>query len=145
MLALRTPQKKVLETLNQILAPLSKLILLLVTVSTFVPFSPKLPASGIDSSWALGLNQAVAQGLAFGKEIIFTLGPYSSIYTKAYHPATNIMMNVGSLYLAISYWVALLFLMQNTRWYWTLIFCIPLLECSMREIHYFFLTHYLLG
>lgn len=145
MLALRTPQNKVLETLNQILTPLSKLILLLVTVSTFVPFSPKLPASGIDSSWALGLNQAVAQGLAFGKEIIFTLGPYSSIYTKAYHPATNIMMNVGSLYLAISYWVALLFLMQNTRWYWTFIFCIPLFGMLYARDSLFFSYALLVG
>ncbi len=145
MLGSRTPQNKVLENLNQILTLLSKLILLLVTMSTFVPFSPKLPASGIDSSWALGLNQAVAQGLAFGKEIIFTLGPYSSIYTKAYHPATSVMMNAGSLYLAISYWVAVLLLMHNSRWYWTLIFCIPLFGMLYARDSLFFSYALLVG
>lgn len=145
MPALRTPQKKVLENLNQIFALLCKLILLLITVSIFIPFSPKLPASGIDSSWALGLNQAVAQGLAFGKDIIFTLGPYSSIYTKAYHPTTHIMMDVGSLYLAISYWVALLFLMKNTRWYWPLIFCVPLFGMLYARDSLFFSYALLVG
>lgn len=28
-----------------------------------------MPAPGLDASWAVGLNQAVAQGLAFGKDI----------------------------------------------------------------------------
>lgn len=84
-----------------------------------------MPAPGLDPSWALALNQAVAQGLVFGKEIIFTLGPYSSIYTKAYHPATGQMMMLGSLYLAISYWICLIFLMKNIRWYWILAYCIP--------------------
>ncbi|KTD57004.1 transmembrane protein [Legionella santicrucis] len=145
MLTLRTTQKKVPKNLNQILVLLSKLILLLVTVSIFVPFSPKLPAPGIDSSWALGLNQAVAQGLSFGKEIIFTLGPYSSIYTKAYHPATNIMMNIGSLYLAISYWIALLFLMKNTRWHWIITFCVPLFGMLYARDSLFFSYALLVG
>ncbi|KTD11111.1 transmembrane protein [Legionella gratiana] len=143
--ALSDTQKKVLENLNRIFGFLSKLLLLLITVSVFVPFSPKLPAQGIDSSWALGLNQAVAQGLAFGKEIIFTLGPYSSIYTKAYHPATHLMMNAGSLYLAISYWVALLFLMKNTRWYWPLIFCVPLFGMMYARDSLFFSYALLVG
>ncbi|WP_454783703.1 hypothetical protein [Legionella sp. WA2024007413] len=106
---------------------LSQLLLLLILIIAFVPFSPKMPASGIDPSWALGLNQAVAQGLAFGKEIIFTLGPYSSLYTKAYHPATDLMMILGCFYLALMYWVCLFFLMQKKRWYWTLIYCVPFL------------------
>ncbi|WP_182390626.1 hypothetical protein [Legionella sp. PC997] len=106
---------------------LSQFLLLLILIIAFVPFSPKMPASGIDTSWALGLNQAVAQGLAFGKEIIFTLGPYSSLYTKAYHPATDLMMILGCFYLALMYWVCLFFLMQKKRWYWTLIYCVPFL------------------
>ncbi len=97
---------------------MAQLLLLLTLISTFVPLSPKMPAPGIDPSWALGLNQAVAQGLAFGKEIIFTLGPYSSLYTKAYHPATDLMMIVGCLYLALTYWGCLLFLMKKINGIW---------------------------
>lgn len=100
-----------------------KSFLLVIIVSVFVPFSPKMPAPGLDPSWALGLNQALAQGLAFGKDIVFTLGPYSAIYTKAYHPSTDLMMMSGSFYLALSYWICFLFLMRGIKWHWTLLFC----------------------
>ncbi|WP_058535446.1 hypothetical protein [Legionella saoudiensis] len=99
-----------------------KFILLLILISVFVPFAPKMPASTLDSSWAVGLNQAVVQGLAFGKEIIFTLGPYSFIYTKTYHPALDALMIGGSLYLALSYWLCLLLLMKGFRGSWALAF-----------------------
>lgn len=101
---------------------LGSLLLLLIILPQFVPFSPKMPAAGLDASWALALNQAIAQGLSFGTHIIFTLGPYSSIYTKAYHPATDLMMMTGSCYLAFCYWISLLGLMRNTKWYWNVIF-----------------------
>jgi hypothetical protein len=105
----------------------SKLLLLSIILSLFIPFSPKMPAPGLDPSWALGLNQAIAQGLAFGKQIIFTLGPYSFIYTKAYHPATDLLMICGSFYLAVFYWLGLIFLMQGIRWYGVLAFCVVFL------------------
>lgn len=108
-------------------AQVSKLILFFILVALFVPFSPKMPAPGLDASWALGLNQAVAQGLAFGKEIIFTLGPYSSIYTKMFHPTTSLMMYAGSLYLSISYWVILVLLIKNKPNYLVIMLSIPLL------------------
>lgn len=99
-----------------------KITLLLIIIPLIVPFSPKLPAPGLDASWALGLNQAVAQGLSFGKDIIFTLGPYSSVYTKSYHPATDLMMMGGCLYLALSYWLALILLLNQVKWRWILAF-----------------------
>jgi hypothetical protein len=103
-----------------------KLTFLIILILVFVPFSPKLPAPGLDASWALGLNQAVAQGLAFGKEIIFTLGPYSSIYTKFYHPATDLMMIGGSIYLALSYWLGIVLIMRGIKWRWSIAFAILL-------------------
>lgn len=112
-----------LKTINAIFNPFIKFILLLVVISVFVPLSPKMPASSLDASWAVGLNQAVVQGLSFGKELIFTLGPYASIYTKTYHPALDSLMIAGSLYLAVAYWLCLIFLMKDMRWYWPLTFC----------------------
>ncbi len=103
-----------------------KLTFLAILILVIVPFSPKMPAPGLDASWALGLNQAVAQGLAFGKQIIFTLGPYSSIYTKFYHPATDLMMIGGSIYLALSYWLGIVLLMNNIKWRWSIAFAIIL-------------------
>lgn len=75
--------------------------LLLVSVAVFVPFSPSMPWEGLDPSWVYGMNEAVAQGMSFGEDIIFTSGPYCSIYTKTYHPATDHLMIWGSLFLAI--------------------------------------------
>ncbi|MCY4495487.1 MAG: hypothetical protein OXB92_16710 [Acidimicrobiaceae bacterium] len=80
--------------------------LLLVTVAVFLPFSPAMPRESLDPSWVFGMNEAVAQGMSFGKDIVFTFGPYASIYTHAYHPATDKLMIFGSLFLAISFTIA---------------------------------------
>ncbi|WP_019232365.1 hypothetical protein [Legionella anisa] len=138
MSTLRNTQGILIDNANKLFDVLSKLILLLIIISAFVPFSPKMPAPGIDPSWALGLNQAVAQGLAFGKEIIFTLGPYSFLYTKTYHPSTDLLMIIGCLYLALCYWISLLFLMKPNRWYWTLIYCVPFLGMMYARDSLFF-------
>ena len=43
---------------------------------------PAMPSDGLDGSWVYSINQAVAQRMAFGHDIIFTYGPYASVYTK---------------------------------------------------------------
>ncbi|MBP2194650.1 hypothetical protein [Pantoea cypripedii] len=82
------------------------LALLLVAIVVIVPLSPRMPWSGLDPSWMYGMNEATAQGMSFGKDIIFTFGPYSSIYTRSYDPATDQLMIWGSLFLAVSFAVA---------------------------------------
>lgn len=76
-------------------------------VGVFIPFIPILPASGLDPSYSLALNQALAQGYAFGRDIVFTYGPLSSIYTANYHPFTDKLMLAGSGYLSIIYSLAI--------------------------------------
>jgi hypothetical protein len=100
-----------------------KIALLITAVSVFVPFSPNMPEANLDPSYKFGINQAVAQGLSFGQDIIFTYGPYASIQTKTYHPATDLMMIGGSLYLAISFWLVIIFLMKGVKHGWIVIFC----------------------
>ncbi|MCG6538023.1 MAG: hypothetical protein L7F78_25730, partial [Syntrophales bacterium LBB04] len=99
------------------------LVILITAIGVFVPFSPVMPAAGLDQSCVFGMNQAVAQGLSFGKEIVLTFGPYASIYTKTYHPSTDFMMVSGSLYLAVSYWACFILLMKSVQWRWILAFC----------------------
>lgn len=120
-------------------------LLLLIILPLFIPFTPKMPASGVDPSWALGLNQALAQGLAFGKDLIFTLGPYSAIYTKFYHPATDAMMLWGSAYLACAYYLALLLLMRQALWPWRLVFAAFLLTLVYAKDALFFSYPLLVG
>lgn len=115
------------RSLQLFFAGLPRFILLIAVMTAFVPFSPKMPAAGLDPSWALGLNQAVALGFAFGKDIIFTLGPYSAIYTQAYHPATDMMMIVGSVYLALSYWFGLITFLKGSKLLWISAFALTLL------------------
>ncbi|MFC7782479.1 hypothetical protein [Legionella taurinensis] len=93
-------------------------MLLLLLLPLFIPFSPVMPGLTIDASWALALNQAVSQGLIFGRDIVFTLGPYSAIYTKAYHPDTAYLMYGGCLYLALSYGLLLMVLTSGIAWRW---------------------------
>ncbi len=58
-------------------------------VAVLVPLNPTFPTSGLDEGWKVGINAAVAQGLVFGRDLIFTFGPYGAVYTLAYHPATD--------------------------------------------------------
>src|SRR5260363_50250 len=89
-------------------------LLFVTIIAIFVPFMPYMPSSGLDPSWVYGTNQAVAQGLIFGRDFIFTTGPYGSIYTKAFHPATDYLMLIGGFYLSICYGLLILFLLKET-------------------------------
>ena len=67
-------------------------LLLLSVAASIVPLKPDMPDRSLDGSWAWSMNQAVAQHLVFGRDIVFTFGPYASIYTRTYHPATDALM-----------------------------------------------------
>lgn len=50
------------------------------------PWLPWMPASGLDPSWRFVLNHAFTHHLQFGKEIIFTFGPYGFLYSSPFYP-----------------------------------------------------------
>ncbi len=97
-------------------------LLVLIVLAVFVPLQPAMPSAGLDPSWAFGMNQAIAQGLVFGKDIVFTFGPYASVYTRMYHPATDRMMVLASLFLGLCYSAAVLLLARKTSLIWIVIF-----------------------
>jgi hypothetical protein len=86
------------------------LCVLVTAVAVFIPLNPKMPAIGLDASWEFAMNVAVAQHLRFGKDIVFTYGPYASVGSWSYNPATDHRMMVGSVFVGISYITALFFL-----------------------------------
>jgi hypothetical protein len=95
---------------------LMKVILGITIFCLFNPLIPALPSNiPLDPSWVIGLNQAVAQKIAFGQDLIFTFGPYAAVYTKAFHPATNHLEMIGSAYLAILYIMALLTVLEKSN------------------------------
>jgi hypothetical protein len=120
----KPPNKPYSKTLKFSINTILLIATLITVITKFVPFSPVMPAAGLDPSWVFGMNQATANGLSIGREIIFTLGPYASTYTRSYHPSTDIMMISGSLYLALSYWACLVILLKGVQWRWILAFCI---------------------
>lgn len=66
----------------------------------FVPFFPSFPADGLDNSYRSAMNVAVEQGLQFGRDVIFTYGPFASVHSELYSPGTDGLMLGGSLLVA---------------------------------------------
>ena len=100
-----------------------KTALLITLLCVFVPFSPTIPGLNpdlLDQSWAFAMNQAIAQGLSIGQKLVFTFGPYASVFTQMYHPSTDWLMMTGSIYLGVSYWLSIIFLVKDSkrRWAW---------------------------
>jgi hypothetical protein len=107
-----------------VLRILIALVLCLTIGAVFVPLNPSMPVHGLDASWMMAMNQAVAQRLVFGRDIIFTFGPYASIYTELYHPATDRLMIWGSLFLGLAYFVLLLLLGKGSKFCWLILFAL---------------------
>jgi hypothetical protein len=59
------------------------------------------PASGLDPGWRTAVNQAAAARLVFGRDVIFTVGPYAAVYTGQYDPTIDARMFAGSLVLGL--------------------------------------------
>jgi hypothetical protein len=90
-------------------------VLALIPVEAFVLLAPTMPEGGLQGSWTYSLNEAVAHRLIFGKDIIFTFGPYASIYTRLYSPSTVWGMLLGSLVLGSLFFACLAWLARETR------------------------------
>jgi hypothetical protein len=90
------------------------LFVVFAVFAVFTALSPGMPAAGLDPSWSTALNQAVGQGLVFGRDIVFTYGPYASVITREYHPATFQLMLLGQGVVALCYAITLLLLLEGT-------------------------------
>ncbi|MBU3624384.1 hypothetical protein [Polynucleobacter sp. AP-Latsch-80-C2] len=96
-----------------------QLFFMITVLFVFIPFKPGMPsdANPLDPSWILGVNYAVSKGWVFGRDFMFTFGPFASIYSKGYYPATDDLMMFGAAYLAILYMGAALYLARECVWY----------------------------
>jgi hypothetical protein len=78
-------------------------LVLLITALSW-PVSFVKAGGGLDDSWAVGLELAVAHGLAFGRQVIFTYGPLGfSLVPTAVTPGTLLVSEVlvGLIQLAL--------------------------------------------
>lgn len=118
---------------------------IITTLAIFVPLSPGMPLYGLDQSWFFSMNQVEAQNLKIGKEIIFNFGPYASIYTRSYHPATDHLMIFGSLFLGLCYAVALLYLSKDKKPYLLAILFLEFFQIELGRDLLFFSYPLILG
>jgi hypothetical protein len=55
-------------------------VLLVLALAVFTwPVGSVTPVAGLDNSWAVGLSLALARGLVFGRQIVFTFGPLGPV------------------------------------------------------------------
>ncbi len=71
------------------------------------------PADGLDASWSWGVNVAAAAGLAFGRDVIFTFGPYGAVAFATYDPGTRGLINGGGAILGVGFTVGVLTLLAR--------------------------------
>lgn len=114
------------------------LFVVLTILAVFVPFKPEMPHSGLDPSYIYSMNEAVGNHLKLGQEIIFTYGPYSSIYSHAYHPKTDHLMIYGSAFFGLCYAAVLFFVAKGARYFYILSFLVMLSALNyLRDVIFF--------
>ena len=64
-------------------------VLLVTAIAVIVPLAPHMPTDGLDPSWVFGMNAAVAQGMAFGRDIVFTFDPWAPYEGHQDHRAVS--------------------------------------------------------
>lgn len=65
-------------------------LLLIVGTLVLIPWHPLDEPSDIEQAWALALHLAFLRGLAFGREFVFSFGPWGFI-SRGYHPDTYLL------------------------------------------------------
>src|SRR6266567_8627699 len=84
---------------------------LAASTSLLFAFSRFLPSGGlgryeiVDDSWIQMLHFAFVERLQFGRDIVFTFGPWGFLY-GGYHPATYLISIIAWAVLAVVFWWA---------------------------------------
>jgi hypothetical protein len=129
----------------RLLAYLLWSVLFILFINAFGIFTPVMPGVGLGFGWTYGINQAVAQNLTFGKDIIFTFGPYASVYTHSYHPATVGLMIFGITLLDVFYLICFSWLVKDARWRFPLILISILAVPILSQDAFLFSVPFLFG
>lgn len=68
---------------------------------------PRFPTAGLDPSWGFGLSVAASKHLVFGRDIIYTFGPLSTLYSGFWTPDGHALTVLLSFIIAfgLSYFV----------------------------------------
>jgi hypothetical protein len=84
-----------------------------ITLLTW-PCGSVTPGAGIDPSWTIGLSLALARGLVFGRQVVFTYGPLGLfVQPRAVTPATLAVGMIGALALEVTLVAIVLHLLRR--------------------------------
>ena len=83
-------------------------LIVAAAMALFVPIAPLFPTADVDGSWAYALNVAVERGLVFGRDVLFTFGPFGIAYTEFYYPSLDTMMLLSAGLLGAAFVAGLL-------------------------------------
>jgi hypothetical protein len=82
-------------------------LLFLYNLSVFVPWRPYLPKDELDASWYMALHWAHIHGLDFGRDFVFTYGPWGFVF-QGYEPSTYKYVVLGWTFLTIAFFAGML-------------------------------------
>ncbi|MFC0711977.1 hypothetical protein [Azorhizophilus paspali] len=74
-------------------------------VLLYVPFYPGMPLNALDPSWALGMSYVTDNALSIGRDVVFTFGPLSNVYTQFYSANYDAAYVLIALYVVLSFFV----------------------------------------
>jgi len=109
------------------------LFVLSAFVVRIVALSPNFLLFNFDYSMRFATNYAVAHGLVFGKDIIFTYGPYASVMSMDYSPYTDHLMLLGGILLSFSYAALLIGVSRKSSPFWLLIISVVILGFNISQ------------
>jgi hypothetical protein len=80
----------------------------LALVAWTTPWWPSVPSPLLDSGWKLGLSVACERGLVFGRDLVFTYGPFGCLITRQYWPSLyEASVAFNAILAAIAAWLVL--------------------------------------
>lgn len=123
----------------------ARFFLFITAFISIFPFSVRFPGGGLDPSWVLGMAEAVSKGMDIGKDVIFTFGPYSYVYTKLYTPDTALAMYGACFFLATTFGAMLLRCLSGASNKSILIFSLVLAATSLSRDAVFFVFIFSVG
>ena len=93
------------------------------------PVNGALPGINIDLSWPYTLADATARHIPFGRDMVFTMGPLASLYTRFFLPDQRATVFVLKALLVLAFCLATVAMSRrSTRW---LALALPLLLANV--------------
>jgi hypothetical protein len=98
-----------LESTSSISKYISSFLIAILVLLIYLPLSVALPSDGLDPSWHLAISYGLSNGYQFGKDIVFTYGPFGALFSRGSWP--------GLFYFTFIYWLVLIsvFLVTNEK------------------------------